>query len=126
MIDLHELIQNKGQDWVERNLLVKRDPRELDREALIDLMVLGLSPTLAAKEYHATSKSPRGLQGLRWLAYEVEEQMFIALGCGLDTCLNELIKHGSVDMVPSRVQRLVKMAKRSGINIEIVTTVRIK
>ena len=126
MKNLHELIKSKDGDWIERNLLTAREPRNPDIEALTELMVGGMSPHLAAKEVFKSGESSKEFEGLRWLAYETEEQLFETLGDGLDGYIETLIKVGSVEILPSRVRRLIQKAASRGLKTRSATMVELK
>ena len=123
---MHELIQEKGTDWTERNLLIPREPRNLEEEFLVNALVNGASPHLAAKEFCASNNFERRLESARWLAYETEEQLFETLGDGLDGYIEALIKVGSVEILPSRVRRLIQKAASRGLKTRSATMVELK
>ena len=130
MQDLQKLLQMKDSDWIARNLLTHRNPRNPDVEELTELMVNGMSPYLAAKFVYQTSiwngtVKGRGLEGLRWLAYETEEQLYALLGSTLEGHLEEIVREGSTEILPSRARRLVAKAEANGMQVEIVTQVRL-
>jgi hypothetical protein len=122
---LQSLLQTRDSDWIKRNLLIHRNPREPDREALIELMINGLTPHLAAKELTNQGSSSRKFEGLRWLALEVEEQLYALLGSTLEGHLEELVRNGSSEILPSRARRLAAKAEANGMQVEIITQVRL-
>lgn len=129
MQDLQKLLQTKDSDWIARNLLTHRNPRNPDVEELTELMVNGMSPHLAAKSVYSSAvvsgTAKRGLEGLRWLAYEVEEQLYVLLGSTLEEHLEEIVRNGSSEILPSRARRLAAKAEANGMQVEIVTQVRL-
>ena len=126
MQNLHELIKTKDSSWIERNLLTTRNPRNSDVEELIELMINGMSPHSAAKEVFKNGESSKEFEGLRWLAYETEEQLFETLGDGIDGYIEVLIKTGSVEILPSRVRRLIQKAASRGLKTRSATVVELK
>ncbi len=126
MTSLHELIESKGSEWVDLHLRTKREPRNLDREALLEHLIDGMSPVLAAQKVHASEKAEREYEGLVWLAYDVENQLFESLGEGIEALLIELKNNQEVEVSPSRIRRLENAANGAGLVTERVTILRLK
>ena len=126
MTSLHELIEAKGPEWVERHLRAELEPRDRDREALIEYLVDGLSPVLSAQKVHVTGKSNRAYEGLVWYAYTVENQLFEILGEGIEVLLAELIANQEVEVATSRIRRLEFAADAAGLFTKRVTLLRVK
>ena len=126
MQTLQNLMHKRDSDWIERNLLTHMSPRNPDREELIELMISGLSPYLAAKSLHVSGKSSLGLGGLRWLASEVEEQLYAILGDTLENHIAEIIREGSTEISPSRTHRLTTKAEANGMRVVVTTRVRLE
>ncbi len=124
-MNLHELLESKGAEWVDRNLKAKKQPSDPDREALIEHMCDGLSPCLSAKKVH-TKKSMRSLEGLVWLAYDVENQLFESMGEGIGDLLEELEENQEVEITSSRVRRLEIAADNAGFETRRVMLLQIK
>ena len=126
MTSLHKLIEAKGSEWVDLHLLAKLNPRDCDREALIEHLVNGLSPVLAAQKVRDSGKAERAYDGLVWLAYDVENQLFESLGEGIEALLMELKADQEVEVSPSRARRLENAANSAGLVTERVTILRLK
>lgn len=125
MTSLHGLIEAKGSKWVDLHLRAKREPRNLDREALIEHLVNGLSPVLAAQKVRDSGKAEREYNGLVWLAYDVENQLYESLGEGIEALLTELKADQEVEVSPSRARRLENAANSAGLVTERVTILRV-
>lgn len=126
MTSLHGLIEAKGSDWVNLHLKIKREPEDSDRRALIEHLINGLSPVLAAQKVHVSEKAERAYDGLVWLAYDVENQLFESLGEGIEVLLTELKDDQEVEVSPSRARRLENAANGAGLVTERVTILRLK
>lgn len=126
MTSLHKLIEAKGSSWVDLHLRTKREPRDLDREALLEHLIDGMSPVLAAQKVRDSEKAERAYDGLVWLAYDVENQLFESLGEGIEALLTELKANQEVEVSPSRARRLENAANGAGLVAERVTILRLK
>lgn len=125
-MNLHELLELKGSEWVDRNLKAKRSPADPDREALIEYLCDDLSPVLAARKVDSTGKSNRASDGLVWLAYDVENQLYESMGEGIDVLLERLKKDQEVEINSSRARRLEFAAGGAGLETKRVIMLRIR
>lgn len=127
MTSLHKLIEAKGSEWVDLHLRAKLEPRDLDREDLMGHLIDGMSPVLAAQKVHTSERELiRGYEGLVWLAYDVENQLYASLGEGIEALLTELKNNQEVEVSSSRVRRLENAANGAGLVTERVTILRLK
>ena len=126
MTSLHKLIESKGSEWVDLHLKTKREPRNLDREALLEHLMNGMSPVLAAQKVHNSGDAERAYEGLVWLAYDVENQLYASLGEGIEALLTELKANQEVEVSSSRARRIENAANSAGLVTERVTILRLK
>lgn len=127
MTSLHKLIEGKGSEWVRLHLRTRREPRDPDREALIEHLINGLSPVLSARAVHESDQvCTHGREGLVWLAYDVENQLFASLGEGIEDLFIKLKNDQEVEISPGRIRRLEAAAESAGYETERVTMLRMK